>query len=151
MTQSKQSQRVQHETRNHSVCQSECHRDQRSHQRYIVTSSLNTKGTAKSHRPSFASLEGTNDLHRYILTEYRRNNEVPSPIFCQPRGNQRWLTKLQHQHSLLVRETSSTIPSIFRNPSNFPRTNGFVNTSATCSSVGTNYSSKARLCTISQT
>ena len=33
----------------------------------------------------------------------------------------------------------------------FPRTNNFVNTSATCSSVGTNCSSTSRFCTISRT
>ena len=109
VTQSKQSQRVQRETRNHSVCQSECHRDQRSHQRYIVTSSLSTKGIVKIHHPSFASLEGTNDLHRYILTEYRRNSEVPSPIFCQPRGNQRWNTSSLHPH-WISRESEDPSP-----------------------------------------
>ena len=74
----------------------------------IVTSSLNTKGITKSHRPSFASLEGTNDLHRYILTKYRRNNEVPSPIFCQPRGHQRWSSTSLHPH-WIQREQRSPI------------------------------------------
>ena len=71
----------------------------------IISSSLNTKGTVNTHHPSFASLEGTNDRHRYILTEYRRNSEDPSPIFYQPRGNQRssllhphWIQKEQRSH-----------------------------------------------------
>ena len=67
---------------------------------HIVTSSLNTEGIMKIHHPSSTSLEGTNNgtPHRYILTEYRRNSEDPSPIFCQPRGHQWWSSTLLHPH-----------------------------------------------------
>ena len=143
MTQSKRSQRVQRETRNHSACQSECHRANALNN-VIVSSSLNTKGTVKIHHPSFARLEGTNDPHHYILTEYRRNNEVTIahllPTWRAPTMvhhivtsslNTEGTTKIhrpssaslegtndvsrscKHQHSLSTRETSSTILSIF--------------------------------------
>ena len=85
MTQSKQSQRVQRETRNHLVCQSECHRANTLNN-IIISSSLNTKGIVKIHHPSFAILEGTNDRHHYILTEYRGKVKIHHPSLASLEG-----------------------------------------------------------------
>jgi len=112
---------------------------------YILTE---YKGKAKIHHPSFSSLEGTNDLHHYILTEYRRKAKLHRPYFANLEGTNdgtphryilieyRAKAKIhrpssaslegtndvsqscKHQHSLSAKETSSTISSIFQNPSN---------------------------------
>ena len=85
VTQSKPSQRVQRETWNHSVCQSECQCDQRSHQRYIVSSSLNTKGKRRSIVHYFPAWRA-NGPHRYILTKYRGKAKIHRPFSTNLEG-----------------------------------------------------------------
>ena len=50
---------------------------------YILTE---YKGKAKIHRPSFASLKGTNDPHRYILTKYKVKAKIHRPSFASLEG-----------------------------------------------------------------
>ena len=67
----------------------------------IVTSSLNTEGTTKSHRPSSASLEGTNDgiPHRYILTEYQGKTKIHSQSSASLEGTNDVSRSYKHQQS----------------------------------------------------